>query len=59
MNYVTKQKLAAIYIQNLLITEGSIATRRLRSDSCGLRVCSHQYKTEYKTTSDVISISLY
>ena len=29
MNYVTKQKLAAIYIQNLLITEGNIATRRL------------------------------
>ena len=42
MNYVTKQKLAAIYIQNLLITEGNIATRRLRSDSCDLRVCSHQ-----------------
>ena len=42
MNYVTKQKLAAIYIQNFLITEGNIATRRLRSDSCGLRVCSHQ-----------------
>ena len=33
MNYVTKQKLAATYIQNHLITEGNIATRRLRSDS--------------------------
>ena len=42
MNYVTKQKLAATYIQNHLITEGNIATRRLRSDSWGLRVCSHQ-----------------
>ena len=42
MHYVTKQKLAAIYIQNFLITKGNIATRRLRSDSCGLRVCSHQ-----------------
>ena len=42
MNYVTKQKLAAIYIKNFLITEGNIATRRLRSDSCGVRVCSHQ-----------------
>ena len=27
MNYVTKQKLAATYIQNHLITEGNIATR--------------------------------
>ena len=42
MNYVTKQQLAALYIQNLLITERNIATRRLRSDSYGLRVCSHQ-----------------
>ena len=42
MNYVTKQKLAATYIQNHLITEGKIATRRLRSDSRDLRVCSHQ-----------------
>ena len=32
MNYVTKQKLAATYIQNYLITEGNTATRRLRSD---------------------------
>ena len=33
MNYVTKRKLAATHIQNHLIIEGNISTRRLRRDS--------------------------